>query len=265
MGLLCGVSTAVEFGTQVRQLFHLTPIPNNKVTFRIAFSVNLATISSDLVPLVQDRNAEILTRNLEEDAPIWRHKRYLTQPALCDGDEPYALLRRWTERFFESDVNVPDVPANHDDGVYGLYAERTAPPESESDSQAGGTIQRLTKETVRAIIFEHMPSVFNAVAVDHPFVVQYEIGGEHGGDYFIEIEQESCRPGEGQHHSPTLRVTIEDRDWVDLNHGDLDGAQAFLTNRLRVEGDLSLAMKLAEAFPIEAGRANDPQPRTLAP
>lgn len=53
MGMFCGISTAPEFGTQVRHLFHFTPIPDEKVMFRIALSANLETIPQELVPLVR--------------------------------------------------------------------------------------------------------------------------------------------------------------------------------------------------------------------
>lgn len=41
-----------------------------------------------------------LEKQVEEDIPIWEHKRYREAPALCDGDGPIAEYRRWCRQFY---------------------------------------------------------------------------------------------------------------------------------------------------------------------
>lgn len=41
-----------------------------------------------------------IEKQLSEDTPIWEAKQHLAQPALCDGDGPIGLLRRWARQFY---------------------------------------------------------------------------------------------------------------------------------------------------------------------
>jgi 3-ketosteroid 9alpha-monooxygenase subunit A len=56
--------------------------------------------------------AEGVKRNLVEqvqnDIPIWEHKRYLDSPILCDSDGPIHQYRKWFQQFYaNSDAPVP--------------------------------------------------------------------------------------------------------------------------------------------------------------
>jgi putative sterol carrier protein len=102
------------------------------------------------------------------------------------------------------------------------------------------------------VFFDQMPRSFDRTAVAGALVVQYEIGGDAGGAYFVEVDAERCVPREGTHAAPTLRVAIDAGDWLRLNAGELDGAHAFLSGRLRVDGDLEAAMRLGQIFRIPA-------------
>ncbi|HEX4462497.1 MAG TPA: (2Fe-2S)-binding protein, partial [Polyangia bacterium] len=48
-----------------------------------------------------------VSRQLEQDIPIWEHKTYLEPPALCDGDGPVGLFRKWSRQFY----SIPSAPA----------------------------------------------------------------------------------------------------------------------------------------------------------
>ena len=105
-GVAEGVSTADAFGMRVRQLFHFTPIPQDRVHFRIGISLDRETIPEELRPLVLEQNCKMSIANLLEDAPIWKHKRFMGRPTLCDGDGPLGELRVWLREFF------PDLAAH---------------------------------------------------------------------------------------------------------------------------------------------------------
>ena len=49
-----------------------------------------------------DRHAEV-SRQLEQDIPIWENKVYLSRPVLCDGDGPIGVFRRWAKQFYSAD------------------------------------------------------------------------------------------------------------------------------------------------------------------
>ena len=41
-----------------------------------------------------------VSRQLEQDIPIWEHKVYFDRPVLCDGDGPIGLFRKWCRQFY---------------------------------------------------------------------------------------------------------------------------------------------------------------------
>jgi putative sterol carrier protein len=47
---------------------------------------------------------------------------------------------------------------------------------------------------------------------------------------------------------PSITLTISEDDFTALIKGELSGQAAFLTGKLKVEGDISLAMKLPSLF-----------------
>jgi putative sterol carrier protein len=269
MGMFLGVSKADDFGTEVRHLFHFTPIPGERIHFRCAISVNLQTVEGPLVEMVQEKNAEITIRNLEEDGPIWEHKRYLSRPLLCDGDGPYAQLRVWTRQFFfpeadaagtkaeektphppRADQDQPDAEERSSDiaapiSAYEGFGLTPAPVVRAADSVAADSAGKVAR-----IFFEKMRAEFDPAAVNSDFVVQYDIGGEEGGHYIVEVRDKHYRVSRGSHLTPAVRVTIHASDWLRLHSGELGGARAYLTGKLKVAGDMKLARQLATIFPI---------------
>jgi putative sterol carrier protein len=113
-----------------------------------------------------------------------------------------------------------------------------------------GTIKGDIARAVSRIFFEKMPTEFNPAAVNSDFVVQYDIGGEEGGPYFVEVRDKKCRVVQGKHATPTVCVTIHASDWLRLHSGELGSARAYLTGKLKVAGDFKLARRLATIFPI---------------
>lgn len=41
-----------------------------------------------------------ITRQLEQDRPIWENKKWVKPPILCEGDGPIGVFRKWTQQFF---------------------------------------------------------------------------------------------------------------------------------------------------------------------
>lgn len=81
-------------------------------------------------------------------------------------------------------------------------------------------------------------------------VIQYDITGDDGGTYHAEIANGACVVREGQAASPHLTLTMSAQDWLDMLSGKLNGQMAFMSGKLRIRGDMGLAMKLAGMFGI---------------
>jgi len=78
---------------------------------------------------------------------------------------------------------------------------------------------------------------------------QFNLSGPEGGDWFIDVYDGRFRMSRGGIQNPNVTFIASDRDWVALSNGKLNGPWAFLTGRLKIRGDHTLARKLNEIFP----------------
>jgi phenylpropionate dioxygenase-like ring-hydroxylating dioxygenase large terminal subunit len=83
------------------QLGLVTPVDAENFHLRFCF------IQRKDMNETQQRMAKALTdeisRQVEQDIPIWQHKIYQPNPILCDGDGPIAQFRRWFSQFYETE------------------------------------------------------------------------------------------------------------------------------------------------------------------
>ncbi len=79
-------------------------------------------------------------------------------------------------------------------------------------------------------------------------VIQFNLKGEGGGNYYIQIKDGAATVTEGSHGSPNMTMTISASDYVDLITGKLNGQMAFMSGKLKIAGDMGLAMKMQTLF-----------------
>lgn len=106
-------------------------------------------------------------------------------------------------------------------------------------------------DTAAAIktIFEQMPNNLNKdVAEGMDSIIQYELTGDDACSYFATIKDGACTMEAGQHDAPQMTITMAASDFVDMIEGRLDGMTAFMSGKLQVGGDMSLAMKMQQLF-----------------
>lgn len=84
-----------------------------------------------------------------------------------------------------------------------------------------------------------------AVGVNATF--QFDIGEGH---WFAKATDGAVEIAEGQADNPTITLTSNEEDWMDLVNGKINGQTAFLTGKLQIEGDMMLAMKLESVFQL---------------
>jgi len=77
----------------------------------------------------------------------------------------------------------------------------------------------------------------------------FDISGQHGGKWTLNIKDGKCELNNGGVNTPTVTIAISDQDWLAIHKGKLNSQMAFMMGRLRVGGDMSLAMKLQSMFP----------------
>lgn len=98
-------------------------------------------------------------------------------------------------------------------------------------------------------IFNQMPANLNAdAAKGMNSVIQFNLTGEGGGNYYVEIKDGTCNVTEGSHASPNMTMTMSAQDYVDMISGKLNGQMAFMSGKLKIAGDMGLAMKMQTLF-----------------
>lgn len=75
-------------------------------------------------------------------------------------------------------------------------------------------------------------------------VFQFDIEGADPGIYSVVIDDGKGMVSEGFSASSDITVTMSSSDFLDLVEGRLDGVTAFMGGKLKVKGDMMLAMRL---------------------
>jgi putative sterol carrier protein len=100
-------------------------------------------------------------------------------------------------------------------------------------------------------VFDRMPQVFNADAAQGLDVVfQYEITGDNGGNWSVVIKDGACQVSEGIHGSPSVTLTLSGDTWLGIVNKETNGMQAFMSGDLKATGDVMLAQRIEQLFPL---------------
>ncbi|MFH1907084.1 MAG: SCP2 sterol-binding domain-containing protein, partial [Chloroflexota bacterium] len=81
-------------------------------------------------------------------------------------------------------------------------------------------------------------------------VIQFKFTGAEPGDWYAAIKDGACTVEQGAHPSPKMTLSADSADYVKIFTGELDGMQAFMQGKIKLAGDLNLAMKLMTMFKI---------------
>lgn len=101
--------------------------------------------------------------------------------------------------------------------------------------------------TAAQIFNQDLPSKLNTNAesvskVDA--IYQFNIDGDNGGTWVVDLTKSSDFVSEGGSDDADCVVNMKESDFVDMWNGKLPGPQAFMMGKLKIKGDMGLAMKL---------------------
>ena len=97
--------------------------------------------------------------------------------------------------------------------------------------------------------FDAMPSRFRSDKVTGTSaVIQYDVSGEGGGTWNAVIKDGACAVSPGAAQNPNLTLQVSAQDWLDMLSGKQSGQMLFMSGKLKVKGDMGLAMKLGSMF-----------------
>ena len=101
-------------------------------------------------------------------------------------------------------------------------------------------------------IFEHdLPAQMKenpARAKEINAIFQFSISGDGGGTWCVDMTTEGGQVTEGENPAAKCVVTTDAGTFVQVASGKMQGTQAFLMGKLKIKGDMNLAMKLGKVL-----------------
>lgn len=74
--------------------------------------------------------------------------------------------------------------------------------------------------------------------------VLFDLSGEGGGQWTATIADGQVQVEEGRSSSPDVTLSMEAQDLVAIASGQLNAVSAFMQGRIKISGDMSLAMRM---------------------
>ena len=93
--------------------------------------------------------------------------------------------------------------------------------------------------------FASLPGRIDKEGIKDEFcTLQFNISGDPNGNWHLVLDKGEASAHPGEAVNPTVTVAMEAQDFFSLLEGKLSGQAAFLTGKLRVQGDMGVAMRL---------------------
>ena len=99
-------------------------------------------------------------------------------------------------------------------------------------------------------VFENMCTVFDASAANgENALVAFDISGENGGKYWTRIQNGTCEVNAGDAPAePDMVLSASSEDYLDMINGTLNPMTGFMMGKIKVKGNMGMAMKLQQWF-----------------
>lgn len=93
-------------------------------------------------------------------------------------------------------------------------------------------------------IFKSMPERFNAEkAGDTEMTVNFDLSGEGGGQWHASINGGAFDVNKGAAESADATIKMDADDFAKMSKGELNAMMAFMSGKIKVDGDLNSVMK----------------------
>lgn len=121
---------------------------------------------------------------------------------------------------------------------------------SASDRELDELMASEHRKRILDEVFDQMPErLLRERAVGIAAVIQWRVGGSDGDDvYQVTIRNGACRVERGATERPDVTFRIQPAAFLKLIGGKASGVKLVLARKLRVEGDVQLAMRVERLF-----------------
>ncbi len=98
-------------------------------------------------------------------------------------------------------------------------------------------------------VFDKVPQAFDRDAAKGlDAVFQFDITGDDGGIWHVAVKDGACQVQQGKAASPKVTLTMASETWLGMVNRQINGIQAFMTGKLKLNGDMLLAQRIPDLF-----------------
>jgi putative sterol carrier protein len=109
--------------------------------------------------------------------------------------------------------------------------------------------QMSADQVTPEMVFEQMPEYFQPdKAGSTNATIQFDLSGDEGGKWWVKIADGQATSGRGDAENPNLTLLADARDYVKITLGQMDPTAAFMQGKLKIKGDMGLAIKMQSMF-----------------
>jgi len=81
--------------------------------------------------------------------------------------------------------------------------------------------------------------------------MQLELSGDGGGLWHMVVADQQIKINEGQSANPNMTLKMTANDYLAMTNGESNPMQMFMSGKIKVGGDMSLAMKMQSLFKLQ--------------
>ncbi|MFW5696221.1 MAG: SCP2 sterol-binding domain-containing protein [Phototrophicaceae bacterium] len=78
--------------------------------------------------------------------------------------------------------------------------------------------------------------------------IQFDLSGDNGGQFYVVIKDKTVASHEGMAENPKMTLKADADDYYKVASGQMNAMQAFMSGKIKISGDMSLAMKMQNMF-----------------
>jgi putative sterol carrier protein len=107
----------------------------------------------------------------------------------------------------------------------------------------------MAAQSVRDVFERHMPEKLRAkpdVVSKINAVYQFNISGPNGGQWAVDCTQPGGLVTAGTAAGARCTVVAKDDDFLNIVNGKMNPQMAFMSGKLKIQGDMGMAMKLQQ-------------------